>query len=317
MKSTLQRLTSGPGMLLVVLAMLIAGFSLTLDRFATAATLQAVLNQIPEVTFVAVGMTFVLIAGGIDLSVGGLMTLTSAALGLLLAGQDWWAVLAIMAVLCAGVLLGALNGLVSVLGRIPSFIVTLGMMQAARGSALLISGSRTQFIGSRLDPLVMAIPGLGVSVAFLLAMTTILAGQYVLVRTVHGRHYVALGANPTALKLSGVRTAPLYVSVFMISGLLAAVAGVIETARLSAANPDGSRGVELLAIAAAVIGGTSLSGGRGSVFRTFLGVLIIAVLQTGLSHAGAGDGAKSLITGLVTVAAVAFDRFRQRDSDDE
>ena len=103
----------------------------------------------------------------------------------------------------------------------------------------------------------------------------------------------------------------------MISGLLAAVAGVIETARLSAANPDGARGVELLAIAAAVIGGTSLSGGRGSVFRTFLGVLIIAVLQTGLSHAGAGDGAKSLITGLVTVAAVAFDRFRQRDSDDE
>lgn len=317
MKLLPRKLTPGPAMLCLVLVLLTAGFSICLDRFFTYATFQVVLNQLPEVTFVAIGMTFVLIAGGIDLSVGAVMALSSASLGVLLAGRDWPVLAAVPAVLAGGLVLGSLNGLVTTGFRIASFIVTLGMMQVARGLALLMTGSRMQFIGNQLEPLVTSVPRLGVSPAFLLAGFAVITGQFVLSRTVFGRWCIALGANQRALHLSGVRTAVLRVWVFTICGGLAAVAGLVETARLSTGNPGGARGVELLAIAAAVIGGTSLSGGRGSVLRTFLGVLIIAVLQAGLSHAGAGEGTRSLITGLVTVSAVAFDRLRQHHDGDE
>ncbi|MFN5535962.1 MAG: ABC transporter permease, partial [Planctomyces sp.] len=121
--------------------------------------------------------------------------------------------------------------------------------------------------------------------------------------------------NESALRLSGVDCRPLRLMVFVLSGLCASAAGVIETSRLSTGDPGGARGFELLAIAAAVIGGTSLSGGRGSVLSTFLGVLIISVLQTGLAHAGAGEGLRYLITGTITVAAVAVDSLRTRTAD--
>ncbi|MFN9038176.1 MAG: ABC transporter permease, partial [Planctomyces sp.] len=179
----------------------------------------------------------------------------------------------------------------------------------------LATGSRPQFIGARVEWLSSAIPGAGVSPAFLAAALLVLLAHLTLTRTVFGRWCRALGDNESALRLSGVDCRPLRLMVFVLSGLCASAAGVIETSRLSTGDPGGARGFELLAIAAAVIGGTSLSGGRGSVLSTFLGVLIISVLQTGLAHAGAGEGLRYLITGTITVAAVAVDSLRTRTAD--
>lgn len=311
-RSSLQTTFGNSAGLLVVLAVLTVAFSLSLDRFLTAATLQSILNQIPALTFVSVGMTFVLITGGIDLSVGSLIALTSASLGMLMVKHQWSFAAAGLLVPGIGLLAGLLNGLISSYGRIPSFIVTLGMLQAARGVALLITGSRVQFIGAPVESLSRPLAAIGVSPAFLLSAVFMLLSQGLLTRTVFGRHCIAVGANEQALRLSGVQPARLKICVFLFSGLCASIAGVIETSRISTGDPGGARGLELLAIAAAVIGGTSLSGGRGSVLQTFLGVLIISVLQTGLAHAGAGEGVRYIITGSVTVAAVAFDSWKNR-----
>ncbi len=311
-RSSLRTSLGNAAGLLVVLVVLTAAFSLSLDRFLTAATLQSILNQIPALTFVSVGMTFVLITGGIDLSVGSLIALTSASLGMLMVKHQWSFAAAGLLVPGIGLLAGLLNGLISSYGRIPSFIVTLGMLQAARGVALLITGSRVQFIGAPVESLSRPLAAIGVSPAFLLSAVFMLLSQGLLTRTVFGRHCIAVGANEQALRLSGVQPARLKICVFLFSGLCASIAGVIETSRISSGDPGGARGLELLAIAAAVIGGTSLSGGRGSVLQTFLGVLIISVLQTGLAHAGAGEGVRYIITGSVTVVAVAFDSWKNR-----
>ncbi|MFO0975110.1 MAG: ABC transporter permease [Planctomycetaceae bacterium] len=301
--------------LLGVLILLVLVFGLTLDRFLTLATLRSVLNQIPAITFAAVGMTYVLMTGGIDLSTGSVLALTSAAVGVMMAKWGWSLPVVIPAALLIGAACGSLNGAVTVAARIPSFIVTLGMLQAARGLALLSTQSRPVFIGRPVEWLAAPISGLGVSIAFLIAISAVVSGHVVLRQTVFGRYCTALGSNEQALKMSGVDARWIRVLVFLLSGLCASIAGIIETSRLSAGSPGEARGFELLAIASAVIGGTSLSGGRGSVVSTFLGVLIITVLQQGLAHAGAGEGTKYVITGTVTVLAVCLDSWRSRQSE--
>jgi ribose transport system permease protein len=312
MRERFRSMLAGQAALLLVLLLLTALFSFSLDRFFTAATLRAVLNQIPAITVVSIGMTFVLITGAIDLSVGSVLALTSACLGLLMARHQWGLPTAAAACLTVGLMSGLISGSISTLARLPSFIVTLGVMQVTRGLALLATGSRPQYIGARVEWLSAPLNAIGVSPAFLAAAALVLLSHFILTRTVFGRWCRALGDNETALRLSGVDCRPVRLLVFLLSGLCASAAGIIETSRLSTGDPSGARGFELLAIAAAVIGGTSLSGGRGSVLSTFLGVLIIAVLQTGLAHAGAGEGLRYLITGTITVAAVAADSLRDR-----
>lgn len=301
--------------LLGVLILLVLVFGLTLDRFLTLATLRSVLNQIPAITFASVGMTFVLLTGGIDLSTGSVLALTSAAIGVMMATWQWSFFWAVPAAMLVGAVCGSLNGAVTVVARIPSFIVTLGMLQAARGLALLSTQSRPIFIGRPVEWLAAPMPGLGVSVAFLLAILAVITSHLILRQTVFGRYCTALGSNEQALKMSGVDARWIRLLVFLLSGLCASIAGIIETSRLSTGSPGEARGFELLAIASAVIGGTSLSGGRGSVVSTFFGVLIITVLQQGLAHAGAGEGTKYVITGTVTVLAVCLDSWRSRQSE--
>jgi ribose transport system permease protein len=153
---------------------------------------------------------------------------------------------------------------------------------------------------------------LGLSIPFIIAVAIVIAGQLVLSRTVFGRYLIAIGTNEEAVRLSGIDPRPLKLSVFALCGLLTSIAAVIHTARLSSANPNAGYGLELQAIAAVVIGGTSLMGGRGSVVSSFFGVLIIAVLGTGLAQIGAQESTKRLITGCVIVAAVILDYYRHR-----
>jgi ribose transport system permease protein len=195
---------------------------------------------------------------------------------------------------------------------IPSFIVTLGMLEVARGGAYVATDSRSVFVGSALDGIGSPLSGLGVSPAFLVAVLLVVAGQVLLTHTVFGRYLVAIGTNREAVRLSGIATVPVEVAVFTLSGGLAGLAGIFHVAYLESVDPNAGIGLELSAIAAVVIGGTSLMGGRGSVVASFLGVLIIVVLQAGLAQAGATEPTKRIVTGLVIIAAVIVDAWRRR-----
>jgi ribose transport system permease protein len=293
--------------------LLLIVFGVAAENFFTEATFRTIANQIPDTAIAAVGMTFVLIIAGIDLSVGSVLALSGAVLGLALVNWGLSLVVAIPVCLLVGLACGAANGLVIVRWRLPSFIVTLGMLEVARGAAYLATQSRTIYVGKAIEP-VLAAPLAGLSLPFILAIGIVVAGQIVLSRTIFGRYLVAIGTNEEAVRLSGIDPRPYKVGVFVLSGTLAALAAVIQTARMSSANPNTGIGFELQVIAAVVIGGTSLMGGRGSVVSSFFGVLIIAVLGAGLAQVGAQEYTKRLITGCVIVAAVILDQYRHRVS---
>jgi ribose transport system permease protein len=219
---------------------------------------------------------------------------------------------AIALCLAVGLVAGVTNGFVSVRWSVPSFIVTLGMLEVARGAAYLVTGSRSVFVGAGMGALGIPLPVVGLSPAFVLAVFVVAAGQVVLSSTVFGRYIFAVGANAEAARLSGIDPRRVLVAVFAISGLLAGLGGVFHVAYLESADPNSGIGLELSAIAAVVIGGTSLMGGRGSVVSSFLGVLIIAVLQSGLAQVGATEPTKRIVTGAVIVAAVILDAYRHR-----
>ena len=297
--------------LLSVLVVLILFFGLVTDRFLTARTFRTIANQVPDATIIAVGMTFVLIIAGIDLSVGSVLALSGGVLGVCLVKLGWPLAAALPACVMVGFLCGALNGLVVIRWSIPSFIVTLGMMEMARGGAYLVTQSQIQYIGRPIE-VVADTTLLGLSLPFFIALAAVILGQVLLVGTAFGRHMVAVGANEEAARLTGLHTRAVKWAVFSMCGALSAVAAVIHTARLTSADPNMGAGYELQAIAAVVIGGTSLMGGRGSVVRSFLGVLIIAVLGFGLAQMGAQEPTKRLVTGAVVVAAVIIDYYRHR-----
>lgn len=304
---------SVPPMLVLgaVLVALVVGFGLATDRFLTATTLRTIANQVPELVIAAVGLTFVLVIGGIDLSVGAVLALTSSVLGLGLLQMGLGLPAATALALAAGLLAGLWNAFLSVDLRLPSFIVTLGTMEMARGLTYLVTRSQTQYVGERVEWLA-APTALGLSLAFLAAVGLVVVGEVVLRSTVLGRHAVAIGTNEEAVRLAGIDPRPVKRAIFAAAGLLAGVAGIVYTARLGAADPNAGLGFELQVIAAVVVGGTRLMGGHGSVVGSFLGVLIIAVLGSGLAQAGAQEPTKRLVTGAVIVAAVVADRLRQR-----
>jgi ribose transport system permease protein len=299
------------GAMAVIWVGLLLLFGALSTNFLTARTLGTLANRVPALAVVSAGMTLVLIVGGIDLSVGSVLGLCGAALGVAMVSWHWplWAA----GLLCLGLgaLAGAVNGWVSVGLGIPSFIVTLGMLEIARGLAYLTTQSRTNYIGGPVESL--ARPAfLGLSTAFFIAVGVIVAGQVVLARTVFGRHLIAIGSNEQAVRLAGINPRPPKIAVFALLGLLTGLGAVFYTSRLGSADPNAGVGLELSAIAAVVIGGTSLMGGRGSVLNSFFGVLIIATLEAGLAQVGATEPIKRVTTGLVIVVAVVLDAWKHR-----
>jgi len=298
--------------LIAALIILIMFFATQSEYFLSATTFTTLANQMPALLVISVGMTFVLIIAGIDLSVGSVMALCGAVLGLAMVVGHMPLWLAAFFCLAAGMACGLLNGLTVTTWGVPSFIVTLGMLEVARGGAYLLTGSKTLYIGSQVEFISTPIAGINLSPAFFVAIGVVILGQLILSKTVFGRYIIAVGSNEEAVRLSGIRLNRIKLAVYGIAGVLAGLGGLFNTAYLQSADPNAGIGLELSAIAAVVVGGTSLSGGKGSVVNTLLGVMIIAVLQTGLAQIGANEPSKRVITGLVIIAAVIIDVYRNR-----
>lgn len=296
--------------MLPVLVLLILGFHLLSGRFISVNNLTIVLQQASINTVLAAGMTFVILTGGIDLSVGS--TLAAAAMvGVIVSLVPDMGILGIPAALGVGLICGLANGAIISGLRLPPFIVTLGSLTAIRGVARLLGNDTTvfnpdlpfDFIG---NGSLLGIPWLAV-----IALLTIVVSWFVLKRTVLGTWIYAIGGNPEAARLTGIKVPRVLLFVYAVSGLLAGLGGVMSAARLYAANGlQLGQAYELDAIAAVILGGTSFVGGVGSIWGTLVGALIIAVLSNGLILVGVSDIWQYIIKGLVIVVAVGLDRFR-------
>ena len=302
---------------LALLAM-VAFFTALAPDFTSAENVANILTQITINLILATGMTFAILIGGIDLSVGAVMALCAVVAGSVLKldtlPEAAAISLAVLASLGVGMACGALNGFVASFWGIPSFIVTLGMLNVARGAALEVTNARTLYdFPDSFDAFGTATV-LGVPAMFVLALGLLAVGWVVLTRTVFGRMIYAIGNNEEAVRLSGHRPFVFKLLAFTVTGLCVGIAAIAYMTRLTIANPILGIGFELNAIAAVIIGGTSLSGGRGSLVGTLLGAAIIGVLANGLILLGVTDFARQIVTGLVIILAVILDSYRARFS---
>jgi ribose transport system permease protein len=268
----------------------------------------------------ALGVTFVIITGGIDLSIGTVMTLSAVMTGVFV---TYWRVplpLGILAGLAAGGMAGFVNGVVVARLKVPSFIATLGMLNVAKGLALVISGLKPIYFNDtpQFNSLAMGsalggvAPTLAVPNAVLVLFGAAIVASFLLSRTILGRYTFAIGSNEEATRLSGVRVDRWKIGIYTLTGLFSGLAGVLIAARLNSAQPSLGQGYELDAIAAAVIGGTSLSGGEGSILGTVIGAFIISTLTNGLRIMSVPQEWQTVVTGGIVVLAVYLDIVRRR-----
>jgi ribose transport system permease protein len=300
----------------IALLLLIAIFSASAPHFTDESNITNILTQITINLIMATGMTFVILIGGIDLSVGSVMALSAMVAGLVLKAETLPVPVAIVAAaltsVAVGMVCGFINGFVASFWGVPSFIVTLGMLNIARGGALEVTNARTLFEFPNAFNDFGTATLLGMPAIFLVALGLVLLGWGVLTRTVFGRLIYAIGNNEEAVRLSGHDTFIFKVAAFVISGLTVGIGAIVYMARLTIASPILGTGFELNAIAAVIIGGTSLNGGRGSLIGTFLGACLIGVLADGLILIGVGDFVRQMITGGVIILAVILDSYRAR-----
>lgn len=311
-RSSTKSLFRALGMLPVLILLCIA-FSLINGRFASVGNLGIVLQQASINLVLACGMTFVILTAGIDLSIGSI--LAAAAMAALIVSLDPnLAGLAIPAALLVGLGFGALNGTLIAAIKLPPFIVTLGALTAIRGAARLMGNDTTVFNSDLYFAAIGNGNLFGVPWLVTIALSVVVISWFVLRRTVLGVYIYAIGGNPEAARLSGVKVGFVLVFVYAVSGLLAGLGGVMASARLYAANGlQLGQAYELDAIAAVILGGTSFVGGIGSVWGTLVGALIIAVLSNGLILSGVPDVWQYIIKGLIIIGAVALDRFRMNE----
>ncbi len=311
MKRWLQ--TFGPFFALLLVIAIFAAISDNPSRFLSLSNLRIVLAQTVIVAIGAIGMTVIIISGGIDLSPGSTIALTGVVCALALQA-GWPPLLALTAAVAVGGIVGLVNGLVITTFRVVPFIATLGMLGIARGVAKWISGEQTvNAPATWLNNLAVAFPSpswLLVAPGVWIALALAVVAAIVLRRTVFGRHVFALGSNETAARAAGIHTERLKLWIYSIGGLLFGLAGVMQMSRLRQGDPTVAVGVELDIIAAVVIGGGSLAGGEGSIRGSMVGALIMAFLRNGCQQMGWPNYIQEIIIGGIIVLAVAADRFR-------
>ncbi len=312
----------------IALIAVILFFSLTVPTFLSTANLILMSKHVALNAFLAMGMTFVIITGGIDLSVGSIVGLCAMVAGyLVLNGIDlqigytiYFNVPEIILItLGVGILIGAINGLLITRLNVAPFIATLGTLYVARGVALLSSDGRTfpNLVGNpELGNTGFGYLGagriLGLPVSIWLLIVVALAAAYLARYTPLGRHIFAVGGNERAARISGVRVNLVKMFVYMFSGFCAAIVGLIISSELMASHPATGESFELNAIAAAVLGGTSMSGGRGTIGGTIVGAFVIGILSDGLVMMGVSSFWQMVIKGLVIIVAVVVDQAQRR-----
>jgi ribose/xylose/arabinose/galactoside ABC-type transport system permease subunit len=291
--------------LFLAYAMLAMGLSLLSDRFLTGANQINILRQATVSGIVAIGMTLVILTAGIDLSVGSILALSAVVTADLLK-QGMPVLLAVFIGLGVGALMGMINGLMIARGNIPPFIATLGMLTVGRGLTLMYTQGRPftglpdafRFIGTAsIGPIPMPV----VIAGLLFILVAVILG-----RTRFGEYVYLIGDNPIAARLAGINTRRMIVLVYMISGMCAALAGLILIARLDSAQPVIGVGYEFSAIAAVVVGGTSFSGGEGTLMGTLLGTLLIETLSNGLNLLNVSPLWEQVVKGVVIALALLF-----------
>ncbi len=289
---------------------IIVVFSILSPDFFTSTNVLNIIRQSSIHGIIAVGMTFVILTAGIDLSVGSIVALA----GVLCAGFEhlkWSLILIIIVTLLVGSLIGLVNGLVITKGRVTPFVVTLGMMSIARGLALIYSkgypisgfGPSFRFIGAGY---ILDIP-----LPIFIFIASILIAAVVLRQTRLGRYTYAIGGNEETVKLSGIDSDTYKTIAYVLSGLASALGALVLTARLNAGEPIAGTGYELDVIASVVIGGTSLMGGRGGVWGTLIGALLIGTINNGMNLLGISSYFQLVVKGLIIIGAVLLDRLRE------
>ena len=303
----LNKFKTGIGLLILVIVL-----SFMSPYFLTIPNILNIIRQVSIIAIVSFGMTMVILTGGIDLSVGSMLAFAGAVSAGMMVNSGFNVFLAILIGLAAGTALGFFNGLAVAKAKLPAFIVTLAMMTVARGFTLIYTDGRPisgfnetfRFFGAGY---------LGRIPIPVVIMFMFLIVIYVLLKkTPLGRYIYAIGGNETATKLSGINTDKIKIAVYALNGFLAAVSGIILTSRLNSAQPMAGEGYELDAIAAVVLGGTSLSGGSGTVIGTIVGALIIAVLNNGLNLLNVSSFYQLVAKGAVILLAVFLDRKSQQ-----
>ncbi len=297
-----------------VLILLCIGFELLTGRFMSLQNISIVAQQASINTVLAAGMTFVILTGGIDLSVGSVLA-AAAMVAVIGSKVPDMGMLGILAGLGMGLFWGVFNGGLVAGLNLPPFIVTLGGLTGVRGVARLLGNDTTVFNPQLPFAFIGNDTLFGIPWLVIIAFAVVLLSWFILKRTVLGVHIYAVGGNPDAARLSGIKVWKVLLFVYSVSGLLAGLGGVMSAARLYAANGlQLGMAYELDAIAAVILGGTSFVGGIGSIWGTLIGALIIAVLSNGLILMGVSDVWQFIIKGGVIIGAVALDRYRLKGS---
>ena len=296
----------------VALMALVVLFAFLNEHFLSTRNFTNVLLQMTVIALMAFGMTFVLMMGEIDLSVGSIAALSGVTLGLILTlGAPWW--LACLASIGVGILCGLFNGSVSAFFGIPTFIVTVATMGIFRGIAYAVTDSKPIPIEDEAVIVLGNNSFLGLPIPIYVMLVLLVVMAVLLGRTRFGREITLTGGNRTAARFAGIPVLRHQISVFVIAGVASAIAGILMSSRLYSAQPNAATSYELDAIASAVLGGTSLTGGIGTVPATFIGALIIAVVNNGMNLMGLDYYFQNIVKGLIIIIAVFIDVRNKRN----
>ena len=295
---------------LASLVIVVALVSLTTDRFLTPENLINVSLQVSTVAIAAIGSTIVILTGGIDLSPGSVVALASCVLAIVVQKMGFSLPAGILVALLLGIVLGGFNGVLSTYGRIPSFVVTLATMGMFRGLAFLITEGHPIFSVSPYLETIFYGDLVGIPLPLIYILVAYAISAIFLKYTRTGRAIYSVGGNEMAAYLSGIHVNRTRLLAFVIAGFTAAIAGVLLSARLNSGSPNYGVGLELAAIAAAVIGGTSLAGGHGNIIATLFGAMTVAVVQNGLNLNAVPAAWQNITLGIIILLAVGFDMWR-------
>lgn len=299
------------GIALVVLVIVVY-LSLATDTFFTASNLAVVSRQIALSAIIAMGMTLVILTGGIDLSVGSVVAITSVMLGLTMVrwGMPIW--ISISIAILIGAMIGLINGTLLVKTKLPPFIVTLGMMGLARGAALVITkGTSISGFPAQYFPIGQGFVFDMIPIPVVIAVVLAIFVHIILSRTTFGRRIYLIGSNEEAALLSGISINRMKIWIYMICSALAAIEAVVETSRMATGQPASGSGYELTAIGAVVIGGASMNGGEGTVLGTLLGAILLGLITNGLILLGISAYWQQVFSGAIIILAVALDTWRR------